>query len=138
MVRIHAAALPWAWVQISSWGNGVLAVSDTMALLSLSSHVSWRGVCFNIASRRAQRHHPNERFLWPFLTFVSGSLDGIVGLFTRMRGETVRKGYERCFERGSGRYEEGEIGRKEPSRRSVGLRHRRPRGFSDSFSTHSG
>jgi hypothetical protein len=30
------------------------------------------------------------------------------------------------------------MGRKEPSRRSVGLRHRRLRGFSDCFSNHSG
>src|SRR5215210_3410426 len=28
MVRIHAAALPWAWAQISSGGNGVSAASD--------------------------------------------------------------------------------------------------------------
>src|SRR5215218_2457793 len=36
MVRIHAAALPWAWAQISSGGNnGASAVSDTRALLPL-------------------------------------------------------------------------------------------------------
>src|SRR5829696_9052535 len=36
MVRIHAAALLWAWAQISSGGNsGASAGSDTRALLTL-------------------------------------------------------------------------------------------------------
>src|SRR5829696_8963357 len=35
MVRIHAAALLWAWAQISSGGNGVSAASDTRGLLTL-------------------------------------------------------------------------------------------------------
>src|SRR5215212_5298520 len=36
MVRIHAAALLWAWAQISSGGNsGASAASDTRALLTL-------------------------------------------------------------------------------------------------------
>src|SRR5215208_1063678 len=35
MVRIHAAALPWAWAQISSGGNNGAAASDTRALLPL-------------------------------------------------------------------------------------------------------
>jgi hypothetical protein len=48
------------------------------------------------------------------------------------------KGSEQGFEGGFGRCEEGEMGRKEPSRRTLGPRHRRFRGFSDSFSTHSG
>ena len=43
------------------------------------------------------------------------------------------KGYEQHSERGLGRYKDGEMGRKVPSRRSVGLRYRRVRGFSDSF-----
>ena len=43
------------------------------------------------------------------------------------------KGSERRSEGGFGRYEEGEMGRKGPPWRSVGLRHRRLRGFSDSF-----
>ena len=47
-------------------------------------------------------------------------------------------GSEQHSEGGSGRYREDEMGRKEPSRRSLGLRHRRLRGFSDCFSNHSG
>src|SRR5215213_8711225 len=35
IVRIHAAALLWAWAQISSGGNGASAGSDTRALLTL-------------------------------------------------------------------------------------------------------
>ncbi len=48
--------------------------------------------------------------------------------------ETVRKGCEQRSEREFGRYMEGEIGRKVPSRWSIGLRHELVRGFSDSFS----
>jgi hypothetical protein len=43
------------------------------------------------------------------------------------------KGFEQGFEGGFGRYEEGEMRRKEPSQRSLGPRHGRFRGFSDSF-----
>ena len=43
------------------------------------------------------------------------------------------KGSEQGFEGGFGRYEEAEMGRKEPSQCSLGSRHGRLRGFSDSF-----
>jgi hypothetical protein len=46
------------------------------------------------------------------------------------------KGSERVFEGGFGRYEDAEMGPKEPSRRSVELRHGCSQGFSDSFSRH--
>jgi hypothetical protein len=49
------------------------------------------------------------------------------------RRETVRKGFEQRSKRGLGRYKEGETGRKGPSQRSVGLRCRGVRGFSDRF-----
>jgi len=45
------------------------------------------------------------------------------------------KGSERGLEGGFGRYEEAEMGRKEPSQRSLGPRRGRFRGFSDSFLT---
>jgi hypothetical protein len=44
------------------------------------------------------------------------------------------KGFEQRSERGFGQYKEGEMGGEVPSRRSVGLRHRRIRGFSDGCS----
>jgi hypothetical protein len=50
--------------------------------------------------------------------------------------ETVRKGFEQRSEPGFGRYTGYEKGREAPSRGSAGLRSRRLRGFSDSFSTH--
>ena len=43
------------------------------------------------------------------------------------------KGYEQGSEGGFGRYEEDETGQKEPSRRSLGLRHGSFRSFSDSL-----
>jgi hypothetical protein len=43
------------------------------------------------------------------------------------------KGSERGLEGGFGCYEEAEMGRKEPSQRSLGPRRGRFRGFSDSF-----
>jgi hypothetical protein len=48
--------------------------------------------------------------------------------------ETVRKGFEQRSERRFGQSKEGEIGGEVPSRRSVGLRYRGIRGFSDGFS----
>ncbi len=45
------------------------------------------------------------------------------------------KGSERGLEGGFGCYEEAEMGRKEPSQRSLGPRRGRFRGFSDSFMT---
>jgi hypothetical protein len=43
------------------------------------------------------------------------------------------KGFAQRSEDGFGQYKEGEMGRKVPSRRFVGLGYRRVRGFSDSF-----
>ena len=43
---------------------------------------------------------------------------------------------EQGFEGGFGRHEENETGRKEPSRRSLGLRHGSFQGYSDCFSRH--
>src|SRR5215213_6259453 len=54
-------------------------------------------------------------------------------LFTRVRRETVRKGTEQCSEGGFGCHEEGEMGRKVPSRWSIGLRLGRRQDFSDSL-----
>ena len=48
--------------------------------------------------------------------------------------ETIRKGFEQRSEPGFGRYGGYEKGREVPSRGSAGLRSRRARGFSDSFS----
>ena len=62
-------------------------------------------------------------------------VDAFLRIFLQKSSE---KGSEQHSEVGSGRYEEDKEGRKEPSRRSVGLRHRRLRGFSNCFSNHSG
>src|SRR5829696_3026279 len=48
------------------------------------------------------------------------------------------KGSERGSEGGFGRYEENDTGRKEPSRRSLGLRRGSFLGVSDGLSTHLG
>src|SRR5215208_3939484 len=67
MVRIHAAALLWAWAQISSGGNsGASAGSDTRALLTL--------LCTHEhdASRTSLAH-----LLMPLFTVVRGI--GILG-----------------------------------------------------------
>jgi hypothetical protein len=48
---------------------------------------------------------------------------------------TVKKGCEQRSNAKFGRYREGEMGRKAPSRQStIGLRYRRVRGFSDTVS----
>src|SRR5215218_5850591 len=44
-------------------------------------------------------------------------------LYTRVRGETVRKGFEKRSNREFGRYAEHVMGPKEASRQPVGLRH---------------
>jgi hypothetical protein len=54
-------------------------------------------------------------------------------VFIEARRETVRKGTEHRSEGGFGCHEEGEMGRKEPSRWSIGLRLGRRQDFSDSL-----
>src|SRR5215207_8238289 len=55
------------------------------------------------------------------------------GLFTEVRGETVRKGYEQRSDRGFGWFKEGEMDGKAPLWRPAGLRCKCLRGFSDSL-----
>src|SRR5687768_15028491 len=86
MVRIHAAALPRAWAQISSGGNGVSAASDTELSFLFQNFLRF------LARRRLQHSKrtgtqasPTRVICCGRLPFGSGSLESIVSLFTQAR-----------------------------------------------------
>ena len=77
-----------------------------------------------------QRHEKNPK------RFVERLTDAVRYAAKWLKSSALKlseKGSEQRSEGGFGRYEEAEMGRKEPSGRSVGLRHGHRQDFSDSL-----